>query len=425
MIESFFRTIKKVIPKPVFAFFQPAYHCLLATLSACVYRFPARHIRIVAVTGTKGKSSVVELVSSILEASGEKTALLNTIRFKIGDVSTPNLYKMSVPGRFFVQHFIRKAVRAGCTWVVLEMTSEGAKQFRHKYLSLDSLIFTNLTPEHIESHGSFEKYRSAKLSIARELKRSRKKDKLLVVNGDSPESHHFTALAIDKTVSYSKKDAEHMLISDSGIECMYKGVPIHSSLRGEFNLENILGAVTWARVRNIQAQSIAEGVARVSTIDGRLQKIECGQSFEVYVDYAHTPESLEAVYKTFSKKRKICVLGSAGGGRDTSRREKMGALADTYCDHIIVTDEDPYDDSPQNIIDDVARGVTKHTPEKILDRRVAIARALSLAGHHDVVLITGKGTDPYIMRSNGTKEPWSDAEVSREELSKLLTVPKN
>ena len=159
MVERLLRFIKKFIPKPLFTFGQPFYHRLLALAAAIVYRFPSRHLTVVAVTGTKGKSSVVEIVNALLEEAGFKTAVLGTVRFKIGDESTPNKYKMTMPGRFFVQSFLRRAVDAGCTHAVIEMTSEGAKQFRHKFIELDALIFTNLTPEHIESHGSFENYK--------------------------------------------------------------------------------------------------------------------------------------------------------------------------------------------------------------------------------------------------------------------------
>ncbi|MEX0931963.1 MAG: UDP-N-acetylmuramyl-tripeptide synthetase [Candidatus Paceibacterota bacterium] len=425
MIEPFLRICKKIIPKPLFTFFQPAYHFLLALTSVLIYRFPSRNITVVAVTGTKGKSSVTELVSGILEAQGKKTALLNTIRFKFGDTSTRNTYKMSVPGRFFVQWFIRKAVSCNCDYVVLEMTSEGAKQFRHFFIDYDALIFTNLTPEHIQSHGSFEKYRDAKLSIARRLIASRKKNPKLIVNADSPHAHHFLALPIKDKWTYSKNEVHDVSVSDGGIQFSKNETVYHSSLQGTFNLENILASIAWAESENIPSEIIKAGIKNTSEIKGRLEKINAGQSFEVYVDYAHTKESLEAVYKTFKEKRKICVLGATGGGRDSAKREEMGVIADTYCEHIILTDEDPYDESPQVIMKDVASGVRKHTPELILDRKKAIERACSLAGKNDVVFITGKGTDPYIMRANGTKEPWSDAEVAHTVLKNILTVKRN
>ena len=184
-METLLRIIKKIIPRNIFSFFQPAYHYLFALLAVLVYRFPSRKIKIVAITGTKGKTSTAEIVNAILEEAGYKTALAGTLRFKVGDEEERNLYKMTIPGRFFVQRFLRRAVNAKCDWVIIEMTSEGARQFRHKFIDFDALIFTNLSPEHIESHGSFEKYKDAKLSIARALANSPKRPRIIIANADN------------------------------------------------------------------------------------------------------------------------------------------------------------------------------------------------------------------------------------------------
>ncbi len=176
------RIIKKLIPKKLYTLLQPVYHFLLTLSGALIYRFPARKIKIIGVTGTKGKSSTVEILNSIFETAGYKTALSGTIRFKIGENTKPNTYKMSMPGRFFMQKFLRDAVDQSCDIVLLEMTSEGAKQFRHKFIYLDALLFTNLSPEHIESHGSFENYKKAKLHIVDNLQ---KKKGVLITHTDS------------------------------------------------------------------------------------------------------------------------------------------------------------------------------------------------------------------------------------------------
>src|ERR1035437_8021944 len=144
MLNKILRKIEKFIPKKLFKMGQPTYHYLLALVGAVTYRFPGKKIKIVAVTGTKGKTSTVEFVNTILEESGKKTALAGTLRFKIGHNSKPNLYKMTMPGRFFIQRFLRQAVDVGCEYAVIEMSSEAAKQFRHKFVDLDALLFTNL-----------------------------------------------------------------------------------------------------------------------------------------------------------------------------------------------------------------------------------------------------------------------------------------
>jgi UDP-N-acetylmuramoyl-L-alanyl-D-glutamate--2,6-diaminopimelate ligase len=164
-------------------------------------------------------------------------------------------------------------------------------------------------------------------------------------------------------------------------------------------------------------------------IPGRVQKIELSslagspkkQDFTVIVDYAHTPDSLEKLYQVFQSSRNICVLGGTGGGRDTWKRGEMGRIADKYCDEIILTNEDPYDEDPKKIVADVAAGVTSDEPSIIMDRREAIREAIKRAKTGDTILITGKGTDPYIMGPNDTKIPWSDAKVAEEELRKVIS----
>lgn len=414
------RTIKKIIPAPIFNFFQPAYHFLMAYIGAIIYRFPSRQLFVIAVTGTKGKSSTVEILNAILEEAGRKTAVSGTIRFKIGDKSWPNLYKMSMPGRFFIQKFLRDAVDAGCTHAVIEITSEAAKQYRNKGIDLDALIFTNLSPEHIESHGSFEKYRDAKRSIGWSLVKSSKKEKWCIANKDDEESQLYLSLPVTHTVPFSLSKAEPYTLEKNSIAFTYKGQEMRAPLTGLFNIYNVLGAVVCAEAMGVSLETIKKALSDIETPKGRVERVDAGQDFEVIVDYAHTADSLEKLYLAFPDQKKICVIGSTGGGRDTWKRKNMGAIADKYCDEIILTDEDPYDDEPRSIVEDMKKGIFNKPNEIIMDRREAIASAISKAQAGDVVLITGKGTDPYIMRANGEKEPWSDSEVTREELEKAL-----
>ena len=172
-MDEFKKLLSVALPQFITRSLFSAYHFLLAFVGAVIYLFPSRDIRVIAVTGTKGKSSTTEMINAILEASGEKTALLNSIRIKVGDRTKPNTTRMSMPGRFFIQHFLAKARGAGCTTAILEMTSEGARQHRHRFIELDALVFTNLAPEHIESHGSFENYANAKFEIGRASCRER------------------------------------------------------------------------------------------------------------------------------------------------------------------------------------------------------------------------------------------------------------
>lgn len=419
-MERVLRQIKKIIPKKFFTFFQPAYHYGMALLGAIIYRFPSRKIKVVAITGTKGKTSTVEFVNAILEEAGFITALAGTLRFKIRDNSKPNMYKMTMPGRFFIQKFLRQAVNAHCDYAVIEISSEAAKQYRHKFIDLDALIFTNLAPEHIDSHGSYNKYLEAKLSIAKALEESPKKGKIISANIDDKESHKFLSINVEKKAPYSLKDGEPIICHDDGVKFTCEGLEITSPLPGKFNVYNMLGAAAYAHALGISIENIKAGLEKVTEIKGRVQKIANDLGIDVIIDYAHTPDSLKTLYSSFPAKKKICVLGNCGGGRDKWKRKDMAEIADKYCQEIILTDEDPYDEDPKEIVAEMAKYTNKDKTSIIMDRRLAIAGAIKLARQGDIVLITGKGTDPYIMRADGHKEPWSDAKVAEEELGKII-----
>ena len=416
-LELALRTIETYIPRPLYVFLQPSYHYTLALLSAFVYRFPSKHIAVIGITGTKGKSSTIELVNAILEEQGFKTALVSTLRFKIGETTERNLFKMTLPGRFFLQHFLRRAVNAGCNYAIIEMTSEGVRQFRHKFIYLDALIFTNLSPEHIEAHGSFETYKKTKLKLTKSLAHSGKEKRIIIANVDDEHGKDFLDIEVELNVPYSLNDAEPYTVHENSISLTFENTLITSSLNGTFNLYNILAAASFARSIGIDTRVIKRGIKKVTMIPGRVERVDEGQNFDVIVDYAHTPDSLLKLYQAFPERSKICVLGNTGGGRDRWKRSVMGGIADRYCKIIILTNEDPYDENPKAIVDEMAHGIKNHRPRIIMDRREAIGYALKEAKRNDVVLITGKGTDPFIMGSRGSKEPWSDSRVAHKALT--------
>jgi UDP-N-acetylmuramoyl-L-alanyl-D-glutamate--2,6-diaminopimelate ligase len=325
---------------------------------------------------------------------------------------------MSMPGRMFMQRFLRRAVNDGCQYAILEMTSQGALQYRHLFIDFDTFVFTNLSPEHIESHGSYENYIEAKLSIARQILNSDKKDKFMVINADDKEAFRFKSIKSVRIVDYRMDYIKDLNITDHGVSFSYKGINISSPLKGKINVQNILAAIVCTESLGVKIDEIAKALSKFQHIPGRLEKIECGQDFEIIVDYAHTPDSLHKLYQVYESKNKICVLGGTGGGRDNWKREAMGKIADQYCSQIVLTNEDPYDEDPNKIVEDVKKGITNKPFNVLMDRRQAIRYALNQAKKDDVVIITGKGTDPYIMGPNGSKTPWSDAEVVRQELNK-------
>ncbi len=397
-------------------------------MAAIVYRFPARRLNIIGVTGTKGKSSTVELIGALLTEQGYTVATASTIRFNIAGSEEPNQLKMTMPGRFFLQRFLRRAVGAGCQYAVIEMTSEGAKQYRHLFLYPDTLIFLNLTPEHIESHGSYENYREAKLTLTRALLNSPKPKPTLIANTDDHESAHFLALNIPNKLTFSLQDVAPYQIFSDQLNFTWRGQNITSPLAGEFNLSNITAAITVANYYGVSVEVVKRALEKFNGIPGRLERITlpasdplaAKQDFTVIVDYAHTADSLQKVYELFSDSKKICVLGATGGGRDKWKRPVMGEVASRYCDTIILTDDDSYDESPEKIVKEVAVGISGANYQIIIDRREAIKTALNQAKTGDTVLITGKGTDAYLMGPNGTKTPWSDAGIACEELRQVL-----
>ena len=416
--------IRSIVPE----FVLTAYHFCFAWIGALVYRSASRKLVVIGVTGTKGKSSTTELIAQLLRESGYKVASSSTIHFRIDDKTERNLYKMTMPGRFFVQRFLRRALDAGCTHVVLETSSEAAKQYRHKGVQYNALVFTNLAPEHIESHGSFEKYLEAKLSIAQAVTESPKRPRILVANLDDEHGKKFLDFPVEVTAGYSLINAEPYQADDRSIRFVWRGEVFAVPLPGVFNLYNCLAALTLGEALGLDRVAMKRALEHMPPIAGRAERVEQGQPFDVVVDYAHTMESLQALYETFKHKRILAIIGATGGGRDTSKRAARGALAEKFADITYITNEDPYDEDPQKIIQELAAGFEHKKPQLFLDRRIAIHEALKAAdtlrqtqGSQNgvTVLITGKGTDPYIMGPRGSKEPWSDAQVASEELAKL------
>ncbi len=420
-MDSFLYHIRRLIPTSLFHILQPPYHYFMSLIGAILYQFPSKEITVIGVTGTKGKSSVVEIINAIFEADGKRTAIAGTIRFKLGEKSERNLYKMTMPGRFFTQKFLRDAVNAGCEVAILEMTSEGVKQFRHKFIHLDALIFTNLSPEHIESHGSYEKYVAAKLELARGLEASRKRPRFMIANRDDDHGNQFLEAKVEHPLPYGLSDLELYNLNKDDISLVLQGSTIRVPLIGLFNVYNSLAAITTARAFGIPMKTIHNALSNLAPIKGRVELFRSPKGADrkvtVVVDYAHTPDSLEKLYKAFEKEKKIAVLGNTGGGRDTWKRPEMGRIAGAYCTRVILTNEDPYDDDPLKIVNEMARGVEEENKVNIImDRRKAIRTAIEEAPNGSVILISGKGTDPYIMGPHNTKTPWSDAKVVEQEL---------
>jgi len=436
--------IKKITPRFILDF----YYYIWALAGAIVYGFPSRKLIVIGVTGTNGKSTVTDLTSRILIEAGFKTASLSSIRFKINDQERQNKLKMTMPGRFSIQKFLRQAKNAGCKYVVLETTSEGIKQHRHRFIDYDVAAMTNVRPEHIESHGSFEKYRNAKGRLFATLSQSRRKfddknraiKKTSIVNLDDDGRDYFLRFKADQKWGYCLAKIENNLPVDKiilaqdirilpqGTQFSVDGMFFNLKLLGEFNISNALTAISIGLSQNIDLAIIKNALEKTNSVPGRIEEI-INVPFKIFVDYAHTPDAFEAIHKTvaaLNPSSVIWVFGSCGGGRDKWKRPLMGKIAAKNSDRIILANEDPYDEDPETILDEIEIGIkeaisdgSKVILERILDRRQAIRRAMELAKPTDVVLITGKGSEPWMCMPNGKKMAWDDREIVREEFQKL------
>lgn len=482
----------------MFSALQPAYHFIFSWLAALVYGFPSEKMIVIGVTGTSGKTSSLLMMANTLANAGYKVGYTSTAMFSDGDKQWLNDKKMTMVGRFFTQNMLARMRRNGCHFAIIETTSEGIRQYRHRFINYDIVVFTGLYPEHIESHGSFENYKAAKGRLFAHLKRCRRKyvdnnkrvchphselkkidyqriKKTIIANLDNEYATYFLDFWAELKVGYSQSEKTlaglneaslgafknvmaltyslgsfsasggefevvipSSLLAPADREGLAKEAPeandcalkISWPLLGSFNVENAVAAVGVALSQELRLAQIKAGLEKIKSLPGRLERIDVGQDFTVIVDYAFEPKALTKLYETVIPlkapgSRIINVLGSAGGGRDRSRRQILGEISGKLADFVIVTNEDPYDDDPKTIIEEVALGAEasgkrlKTDLFKITDRRQAIRKALSLSQTGDIVLITGKGSEQAICVKNGHKLPWDDRRVARDELAAI------
>ena len=415
--------IRRYIPERVLDW----YHAVWAFLGVVVYRNPSHHIRVIGITGTNGKTSTTHIASDILEMCGLKVGSLSSLRFKIGGNEEQNLFKMTMPGRMHIQRMMRQAVNAECDVFVMEVTSEGIKQNRHRGIRFDTVVFLNLTPEHIERHGSFDAYKKTKAKLF-----ARTQHRVAIINADDPHADYFSSFPCEKVVCYTATDvnredvsmvrAHNVSAQRDGIAFEIDNVAFRAQLLGVFNVSNSLAAISICLEQGVVLENISSIFPAIHGIDGRAEIVL--NEPRVIVDYAHTPDGLEKIYamaKTVQGDggKKVCVLGSAGGGRDKWKRPEMGKIAEQECDEIILTDEDPYDEDPEKIIEEVRKGISdQEKVSVVLDRREAIHKALARSNKQDTVVITGKGAEPWMVTKQG-KIPWDDRKIVREEWEKI------
>ena len=428
--------LKSVLRKVVPYKFILLTHKVRAFLAAVVYRFPGKKLRVIGVAGTKGKTTTVNMIAKILEENGNKVAMLSTANFQIGDRKWLNDVKLTTTSPFYFQKFLKKAVKEKCDYAVVEISSHGLVQYRHWGVLYKTVVLTNMMSDHLDYHKTYANYKNSHNAlITKNLEN-------LIINYDDEDLKSFLNFNVEKKYAFSLKGyqeikdvnlvkAENITLDERGSEFTVvssnKKENIKLPLIGEFNIYNSLAAASVGLAEKIDLGVIKKALESTRNIPGRLEKIDEGQDFEIIVDYAHSPDSLKGVYETvkpYIKNKLIAVLGGTGD-RDKTYRAKAGALADEYADIVIITNEDPYSEDPEKIIDQVMSGVRNKTLGenlfRISDRKEAIKKAVSLAKSGDLVLITGKGSE-QLMICGEQKIPWDDREIAREAIRKLIKI---
>lgn len=439
-MEKILRIGRKLIPRAIFEAAQPIYHFTLALLGAAIYRFPSRKMYVIGVTGTKGKTTACNMIAHMLQESGHKTGMTTTVNFRIGDHVWQNEAKQTMLGRFRLQKMLRHMADAGCEYVVVETSSEGIMQFRHTFVGYDEVVFLNLSPEHLDRHKGFENYRAAKVKLFEKV--ARKKKGIGVYNLDDEHVGHFLAVPQATQYGYTSVhenahtyrklrnlvEIQNIKLATTGSEFDVKETHFTLPLPGGFNVQNAGAAICVGLSQGIALDVIQKALANFTGVPGRMEIVPNDKGFAVVIDYAHEPKSLEAVYQAAIEtglKRKegrlIGVFGATGGGRDKWKRPVMGKVAATYCDEIILTNDDPYDEDPMQIIKGIREGIDKEVfnadhVHEIVDRKEAIRKAMAIAGSGDAVVLTGKGGETVMVIANEKRIPWDERKIVEEVL---------
>ena len=414
------------------------YHKTLAVLAALVYRFPAEKLKVVAITGTKGKSTVALLLAKIFEEAGLKVGVISTVRFQIGSNVWTNDTKMTTPGRFKLQKFLRKMVDDRCDVAIVESTSQALIQSRLWGVNVDTAVLTNMQTDHLEYHGGFENYLHAKGLLFRQLSRANRKGELsktAVLPCEDSNFAYFDSFLVDHKITFGltkgQITAQDIELEPDSTRFVLKvpndSITVHIKLPGEFNVLNALSAASAAISLGVKLPIIKRGLEQFESMPGMLESINVGQPFNVLVDYAHTEESLKGVLsflKPLTRNKLFVVFGATGGGRDKAKRPRMGKIVDELADYIVVTDDDPYEEDRMKIMEQIAEGIDRKEGEDfwmVRDRRQGIRLALSMAGDGDTVVICGKGSEP--VQVIGTEHlQWDDRRVAKEILTEGFEV---
>ncbi len=425
--------VKKLIPRGLFRRIEPLGHLAEAVLLNIWNGFPARGMKVIGVTGTNGKTTTVFLIHRMLHESGKKVGMMSTVAYGVGDDIRPQMTHMTTSSVPVIMKRLKEMRAAGVEYLVLEVTSHALAQHRVWGIPFSVSVMTNLTHEHLNYHGTFERYRQAKRMLFRQTDRNVRGLRVGLVNADDPNAKVF-ADAISHPVMYGTGEADLRAtdIKLSPSKVSYQAVHgdkkyhITCQLPGSFNVYNSLAAVGVGEALGLSTTQIEQGVAALEGVEGRMTSIDEGQDFTVVVDYAHTPDSFEKLFRDMKpvvKGKLIVLFGSLGGG-DEAKRAEQGQLAGAYADEVVVTEEDNRTEDPERIRRMIAEGaeaagkVIDKDLFLVADRREAIRFALGRARKGDTVMLLGKGHEKTIERAKETIS-WNEADEARKALKKL------
>ncbi len=426
------KVVKAVIPAPVFRLVEPYGHWLEAVMANFKYKFPAKDLKIIGVTGTDGKTTTATIITSMLRQAGFKVGMMTTISIDLGDGPKPNPTRLTTITAFDLQKNLAKMKAAKLDWVVLETTSHALAQNRTWGIPYSVGVMTNVTHEHLDYHRTFERYRDAKFKLFKLVGRNPNGLDVGVVNADD-ESGELFASVVKRPIRYGVKHGD---LKASKIKISPKGSTFHAKfgeqefdinlkIPGSFNVYNALAAIGAGVALDLTEKQIEKGIAAVESVEGRMNTVDEGQDFTVIVDYAHTPQSFEKILKEMrplTTGQMIVVFGSAGR-RDEAKRPLQGEVAGKMADVVIITEEDDRDIDGQQIMEEIAVGAELAGKKRdinlylIHDRREAIEAAIMNAQKGDTVLLLGKGHEKSILGPSG-KRPWDEIAEAKRALKK-------
>jgi UDP-N-acetylmuramoyl-L-alanyl-D-glutamate--2,6-diaminopimelate ligase len=401
----------------------------LGRVAAAYYGHPSRHLTVVGITGTNGKTTVSYLVEALLQAQGLKTGVIGTIAYRVGDRAIPA--RQTTPGALELQTLLAQMYAEGVRGVAMEVSSHALALARVDEVTFDVAVFTNLTQDHLDFHGTLDEYRRAKRRLFELVARAPKPGRAAVVNRDDPAGGEMVRGLTVPTLTFGLAAGADVRAAEwaSTLEGIHltattpRGpVTLRSPLIGEHNVMNLLGALATGIGLGLPAGALARALGGVGPVPGRFEQVRAGQPFLVVVDYAHTPDALERVLTTARKLTggRLGVVFGCGGDRDRGKRPLMGAIGARLADHVWVTSDNPRSESPEAIIDEIVAGVRRAGADEArfarqADRRAAIAAALGWARPGDTVVIAGKGHEAYQIVGTAVL-PFDDRVVARDVL---------